>query len=135
MHKLKIAFAFIIFSVSAISAMADTDYRCLTQCVNNGRTSVACLKECSYNVAPTPAPSAGGQNSLEFSHRQFSAPAPLNSGTLLPPVRTNHTSADKDYVCMARCQQNGMQYQFCEEQCTKNKGASVMPDTSHPNMP
>lgn len=125
---------------SALPAIADTDYRCLTQCVNEGTSSATCLKKCSYNIAPspTPAPTVGaGQETLEFSHRQFAAPVPLKNGEILPPVHTNHEAPEKDYACVAKCQQEGMQYQFCEESCTKGEktGASMAPAANSPDKP
>jgi len=137
---LRTAVALIIFTGYTIPAIADTDYRCLTQCVNGGRPSTVCLKECSYNNTPLPTSSPSsigtGQERLEYSHKQFAAPVPVSNGVILPPVQTNHTAPDKDYVCVAKCQQEGMQYQFCEEKCAKKTQAgSILPATSHPDTP
>jgi len=127
MHILKnlIVALFFVCGVAVI-AKADTDYRCLNACVNSGKPSAACLMKCTYGDSQPSSSSSNtntlhglNQESSKFSHKEFVAPIPLANGTVLPTRKASGASPEKDYTCIAECQQEGLQYQFCEEKCVK----------------
>src|SRR5579871_2485849 len=139
MNHVSKVIALIIFTGYAGITSAETDYRCLTLCVDKGQSSASCMKECSYNnLAPSPTPAPPGeawQETLKYSHRQFAAPVPVKDGLLLPsknsdsvtksgsqlPPMTQKSQPLKEagYACVAKCEQKGMEYAFCEEKCAQ----------------
>lgn len=127
-----VLFASFLLALAAAPAdcRADTDYRCLTLCVNNGNPSSACLLNCSYNL-PAVSPSSSSKDPAQSSseprsqalgapppaHKVFNAPVPY-SGVALPSKQKS-APADKDYACLSECLKNRVQYQMCEESCAK----------------
>ena len=99
-------------------AVADTDYRCLNQCVRDGKTSTACMSECTYMPAHA-FRSNDSKNNTTDNHNPLATPQPVGEDTLLEPKAPTALPKAKDYVCMATCQKNGMQSELCEKKCTK----------------
>jgi hypothetical protein len=115
----------------AKTVRADTDYRCLNECINGGKTASVCMPRCTYEPnAPEKKPS----NKATSTHRQFSAPVPSEQ---LVINRPNHKAVDdqgKDYRCVLECAQSGQQYQFCEQRCVKQPTAG-RPSIAPPQPP
>lgn len=110
----------LMFMVSA-PARADTDYRCLTQCVDSGLGSQPCLVRCTY-VKAKAVPDAN----TVVGHNQFAAPQP-SDGTLIAAPLPKTAAAQEDYQCLAACEKDGEQVVLCQRQCavSLSKGGYV----------
>jgi hypothetical protein len=102
----------------AFSSWADTDYHCLNTCVNGGGKSADCMNQCSFGTPQTlstlpQTPATAAKN----SHKQFDAPLPSDRIIMSKPTETPGTLS-KDYQCIAKCAQQGLQYGYCERRCT-----------------
>lgn len=106
----------LISTLTAHVAFADTDYRCLNKCVNKGNNRALCLQECAYEGATPSVPVVRG-SALSNPNKQFDVPVPALNVPAPKPKET--TPARKDYKCTAACLREGMQYSFCEEKCGK----------------
>jgi hypothetical protein len=104
--------------LAVMPAPADTDYRCLHECVNGGRASSACLDDCTY----TPEHTFKNTNLNPLvANKPFTAPQPLQEHALVLPEPPETRHETKDYACAAKCQKSGRQYQLCEELCTEDE--------------
>ncbi len=130
--------AIVLLSVTlrTAPANADTDYRCLSNCIAIGTTSAAgCRQQCSYNV-----PLAGGAgkstrnasvtnvpNGLAATHKVFNTPVP--SEKLIDPKSSlsKKPAPSKDYACVQQCLNNGHAYKFCNLSCLKTTCAKGSP--------
>lgn len=117
--------ALLIFGFVVTSSRADTDYRCLNLCVNNGSAAVACRQQCAYDQ-PGQDAKAHAHAASPKAHKIFNAPQPLNGIALTPPtaakirgVQAKTNVSGKDYRCIQQCLQNGLQYQLCDQNCAK----------------
>lgn len=97
----------------ATPAFADTDYKCLADCKNNGGSSQICLKDCSFvpNEQPKPVVPAG------HAHDEFAAPVPVGAVTMPPRNMPNAKKIEPDARCVQDCARSGMQYTLCEKRC------------------
>jgi hypothetical protein len=100
-----------------VPAKADTDQRCLSLCINNGGAASTCMPQCTYNETPHDA-GASKINTLS-PHDVLQAPTPAEGVLLLPTHKAAAPIADKDYVCLNQCLQDGGQYDRCSKTCTK----------------
>jgi hypothetical protein len=117
-------------------ARAEVDYRCLNMCIGNGKSSPACMDQCTYNkplarlrphidAVGTPPPDP---------HKVFKAPIPLSGMVVAHKDKNTGTQKpDKDYACYMQCLQNGMQPRMCNEQCTgvKKTGTNDLQRTTN----
>ena len=115
MKKATAVVAVLAMALFAGAAIADMDYRCLNDCVNSGKTSNACMAQCSYGTRESTTKTLSLTGPMRSPHDQFTPPAPLNQIVL-------HSGRDpiasgKDYTCISQCQQGGHPYEYCEEQC------------------
>ena len=121
-------FASVCLTVLFLSAPsnADTDYQCLTQCVNGGKPSSTCLNDCSYNVnvakpvKPDSLQMPTANKNFKNNHNVFTAPMPVDNTILLPTKKTHNDTTTLDWTCMSACLQPSQIYAVCEKQCTRN---------------
>ena len=128
--------------LAAGPVLADTDYRCLSQCVSNGRTGSVCLPACTYNapatVAPKTTPATGVTSStvgIVSNHRLLPQTRFLDTSTVLVQPKKPDINESKDYRCIAQCLQANMRYQMCEENCvvvTTKAGTKLISGTDTP---
>jgi hypothetical protein len=80
-------FALLLLQTGIASALAGTDFKCMSDCTQNGYLYNYCQSHCSYDdPIPTPAP-----------------PIPQPHGT--------------DFKCMTDCSQRGYLYSYCQQTC------------------
>jgi hypothetical protein len=97
-------------------ALADLDYRCLSDCKNDGKQTQDCIKECTYSSSVAPKPKKG----LGAAHKELKAPVPVGAQTIiLKPKAVSSPNATPDYTCLSACMRDGMQYALCNERCRK----------------
>ena len=133
MNRILFALVLTLIAGFVIPAQADTDYRCLNVCVDSGKAAIDCRDQCTYNPAipntkKAPAPQG---------HKIFEAPQPFNgivldssnpaeAGNLnskivaINPAHKKGGASGKDYQCIKQCLQGGLQYQLCDQSCTKS---------------
>lgn len=122
-------------ATAALPTRADTDYRCLTDCVHEGNSGTACLANCSYpgSEAPPQGPE-GGQILKQSEHSPLTAPAPVTNVIVVQPVGTASfpavTAAGKlspttqplgpstNLKCVRSCLAGGYQYGLCVMNCS-----------------
>jgi len=75
--------------IGAASAMAGTDFQCMSDCEQRGYMYNYCLSRCSY-------------------------PDPIPAAPAITPMRPHGT----DFKCMADCQQRGYMYSYCQQACS-----------------
>ncbi len=84
-----IGLAFLFSPSGGVPAFAGTDYKCVSDCTQQGYLYTYCQSRCSYSepsFVPTPAPVF-----------------PQPHGT--------------DYKCVSDCTQRGYQYTYCQQAC------------------
>jgi hypothetical protein len=114
-------------------ARADTDYRCLSDCLNSGAgtSGAQCLARCSYQNNSQPLQP---KSEFQSAHSQFIAPAPTDEilvgpshGPLPGPTGTPGASLaptvqplgpSTNYTCMRNCQAKGYQHALCISGCS-----------------
>lgn len=99
----------------------EIDYLCLNRCVNDGKTSTACMSQCTYIIPSSVSPPLSSADQLntvpKSGHREFEAPVPVK-GLVLPSDRQKKmTPSSEDYTCAALCQKDGFQYDYCKQKC------------------
>jgi hypothetical protein len=119
------------------AAFADTNYQCLNQCINNGKSSYVCMSACSYNAVKTPVKPLASSSApmalppLGYSempvgqeipkdlanHHVLEAPTPLTNQVLLAKPYHPVAAPAKDYQCMTNCLGVKLPYTQCEQQC------------------
>jgi hypothetical protein len=113
-------FVLVCFSAFLSPSWADTDYQCLNRCVNAGKTTAACMLDCSYNLEAKPPkgvhPAASPLNAHP-NHRLLSTPLPLGAEIKLNKPKPHFDAMQKDYKCMATCLKDTKIYSSCEQQC------------------
>lgn len=117
--------------VTAAPALADTDYRCLSDCIKAGRTAYACFATCSYPGEASPPLQPQGPAQKQSAHSPFTAPAPsseivvpgfspLPAGT--PASRLSPTTQplgpSTNFRCVNSCLANGYQHELCVQNCS-----------------
>ena len=104
----------------SLPARADIDQHCLSVCKSSGVASSNCLAQCTYDL-PQQVP--GTKNPLATPQAQsgkvFTAPVPTDELVLPKPQKSSLPQPTKDYACVKQCQQNGGQYQLCNDRCTR----------------
>ena len=85
-----IRFLILFFPMLAFGA---TDYKCVSDCSNNGYTYQYCSAICTYDTS----------QSLQLQ--------PVQPQQLLIPSGT-------DYRCLNECTSNGYMYQYCKQRCS-----------------
>lgn len=124
---MRITFVLLIFLFLlgiSFSALADIDRRCMTLCHDTGKTPKQCLAQCTYNLQKNLIDAQHSQV-IGNSHQAFVAPKPVSS-VLLPSTAPGPTVfTGKDFKCVSLCLQKGMQYELCNEACTKVNCTSV----------
>jgi len=125
--------------VAPAMAWADTDYRCLSDCLHAGALSAQrCLAQCTYQPltqAPPPLTPEQAQIAPQSRYSQFQAPVPTDE-LLLPPSTDQSTSPwlstpksslspttqplgpSTNYKCVRDCLGNGYQHDLCVESCS-----------------
>ena len=109
----------ILVTVAVTPAFADVDQHCLSGCVAGGRSGPECLTTCSYNIAPKPTiiPPVTLE-SLE-AHRTFTTLVPIQTNDIAPKPPQPKVAPEKDLACVSACLRQGLQYDYCNEQCVK----------------
>lgn len=117
--------------MTAASALADTDYRCLSDCIKAGRTANVCFATCSYPGKELPALQPQGPAQKQSAYSPFTAPAPSNEiivpglfplpeGT--PASRLSPTTQplgpSTNFRCVSNCLANGYQHGLCVQNCS-----------------
>jgi len=112
-------FIFVISIVAGAThpAQASIDQRCLALCANGGKAQDVCLPQCTYDKS---AAKPGTEPGTANPHKVLNAPQPL-SELVLPKSKTAKPVADKDYACVAQCQQSGQSYRQCNQSCVKTE--------------
>ncbi|HEU5047108.1 MAG TPA: hypothetical protein VFT64_04610 [Rickettsiales bacterium] len=112
--------ALIVFGASG-QARAETDYRCLTDCIHKGKDSHKCMKQCAYDPPPP---------SVTPSIKPFSTLVPVEKGKIvLSQPKVAKKPEREDYTCLVACQKHGSLHDFCRQQCViKEKDKPLSPD-------
>jgi hypothetical protein len=138
MDKAWLAILGVIFvTLAIVPARANTDYRCLHDCMAGGASGRSCLVQCTYvPIQKQPsAPSIPGQGPTRQSpNAQFDAPIPIPTDQITappnqtaPPYATpqkglSPTTAplgpSTNFQCMNTCTQQGYQHDYCLEACS-----------------
>jgi len=115
---------------AAGTARADTDYRCLSDCLGGGTAGSRCLASCTYQKIPTGRP----QSEFNSAHNQFDAPTPSSQlfldsqeglsrpgsatpGGSLSPT-TQPLGPSTNFTCVRNCTARGYQYGLCLGSCS-----------------
>ena len=115
LSKLTPIFLFVL-AFASFSAQADTDYRCLNECIKNGGSATACLTQCSYNN-----PKINEKIIPQNKNRELVVPVPIDSVTLPSAKTPTIESPSKDYACRTQCLKSGKQYKYCDGNCIKGR--------------
>jgi len=128
-------FATIIQGIVCLAgtAQAETEYRCLSDCLSLGNPGRSCLQSCEY-VAPEEMAKPSQPRSSNHSVFTLSQPvtnvvilptAPVTSLPILKPMNLQGVSAGAGptagsyYVCKAQCQQNKYAADYCAQSCAR----------------
>lgn len=120
---------------AAVPALADTDYRCLADCIRAGNIGASCMASCSYlgtTSLSVSQPLTVAQK--QTAHSPFVAPAPTESIVIAPPESfaaspggtpptrlsptTQPLGPSTNYKCVNDCLGNGYQYGLCVQRCS-----------------
>ncbi|MBY0408172.1 MAG: hypothetical protein K2Q01_10805 [Rickettsiales bacterium] len=100
-----------------LPALADTDYRCLSECKNQGGQTAACMQQCTY-YKPVVATSTAHEGD---AHREFSTPVPV--GARSAPKAEVAMQKDmvgrgaQNFTCVQDCLKRHIQSTLCQAQC------------------
>jgi hypothetical protein len=115
--------------VYAVPALADTDYHCLNQCVNAGKTGSICMPQCTFSAASKTNSGSSSAKVPLGGHKVLTPMHQMDAQILVPKAknlpRNNET---KDFQCIAQCLRANRQYQMCNKNCTtvKTKNGNVI---------
>jgi hypothetical protein len=113
----------------SVSALANTDHRCLNNCVSQGTVASSCLQTCTYDSASplVVQPRTAGNNPFTALTRVSSdeislAPVSTQSGAVGPQGRSMTQTGPLQgpggrYQCLAQCVQSGLMNDICRRQC------------------
>ncbi len=104
--------AMLLVMVCALPAWADTDHRCLSNCMREGGASAVCMGKCTYTHAPS-------LPSVENAKPEPFAPLRRHGAIKSSDVAKKHVTPEKNYLCMSECLKQKTPYSFCEQRCAK----------------
>lgn len=96
---------------------AETDYKCLHQCVEQNSDRQACMSRCTYGTkdeGQTPAPAGKG-------HKLFAPLVPVEQGEVVTSKPRAKPPENLDHVCLNACLKEGLQYAYCSQKCDRNQ--------------
>ncbi|MDE2029139.1 MAG: hypothetical protein KGI97_01100 [Alphaproteobacteria bacterium] len=122
------------------AAHAETDYRCVSLCADNGAPGPVCLKQCRYDVKPalpenakTRAAKAAKATATQLSeHNVFAPPEPVMGNKLVLQQKPKPPKPPVDYACASGCLADHMQDDLCREQCAEVRGNRNLAQTETP---
>ena len=103
-------------------ARADTDQRCLSACINGGQGASVCMPQCTYNAKPKgdAAAAADDQDVTTNPYRVLDTLTPVEGSVVVSePQRPASQQAALDRSCVETCLKQGLQYDLCNQRCTK----------------